>query len=80
MTDSYINEIYALSVAALESGQPFFRVHSFRFKLEPATLSKYSSNQWHPFWLSLKEGYDYFNEHKGPPNVKVSNGKYVFSR
>ncbi|TQV65559.1 murein L,D-transpeptidase, partial [Exilibacterium tricleocarpae] len=43
MTDSYINEIYALGVAALKSGQPFFRVHLFPFKLELENLSKYRS-------------------------------------
>jgi murein L,D-transpeptidase YafK len=79
MTDQYINEIYALAVAALSAGQAFFRVHSFPFELEPATLSKYSANRWYPFWLNLKEGYDYFNQHKRPPNVEVSNGAYVFS-
>ncbi|MBX2857862.1 MAG: murein L,D-transpeptidase [Cellvibrionaceae bacterium] len=78
MTDSYINEIYALGVAALKSGQPFFRVHSFPFKLESQILSKYKSNQWYSFWLNLKEGYDYFNKNKRPPNVEVSGGKYIF--
>jgi len=78
MTDAYINEIYALGVAALKSGQPYFRVHSFPFRLDSAALSKYSANQWYSFWLNLKEGYDYFNKHKKPPNVEVSNGKYVF--
>ena len=78
MTDSYINEIYALTVSALKSGQPFVRVHSFPFKLESEALSKYSNDQWYPFWTNLKEGYDYFNRHKRPPNVEVSNGKYVF--
>ncbi len=78
MTDAYIIEIYALGVAALASGQPFFRVHSFPFKLGSAALSQHASNPWHPFWLNLKEGYDYFNKHKRPPNVEVANGKYVF--
>ncbi|MBL4665928.1 MAG: murein L,D-transpeptidase [Sneathiella sp.] len=78
MTDSYINEIYALTVSALKSGQPFVRVHSFPFELNPETLSKYSKNQWHPFWLNLKEGYDYFNKNKRPPNVEVLGDKYVF--
>ena len=78
MTDTYINEIYALGVAALHSGQPFFRVHSFPFQLEPETLAKYQSNQWYSFWLNLKEGYDYFKKHKRPPNVEVSEGKYIF--
>lgn len=78
MTDPYINEIYALAVAALEAGQPFFRVHSFPFMLESELLSKYSSNQWYPFWSNLKEGYDYFKKYKRPPNVEVVDGKYVF--
>jgi len=78
MTDDYINEIYALSVAALKSGQPFFRVHAFPFKLEPEILSEHRANKWHPFWLNLKEGYDHFNKHKRPPNVEVSNGVYLF--
>ncbi|MBB1386716.1 murein L,D-transpeptidase [Pseudoalteromonas sp. SG45-5] len=78
MTDEYINEIYALAAAALKSGQPFFRVHSFPFKLDDEILSKYRANQWYSFWLNLKEGYDYFNTHKQPPNVEVSSRKYTF--
>lgn len=78
MTDAYINEIYALTVSALESGQPFIRVHSFPFELELENLYKYSNSQWYSFWLNLKEGYDYFNKHRRPPNVEVANGKYVF--
>ncbi len=78
MTNPYINEIYALGVAALKSGQPFFRVHVFPFKLEAEVLVKYDSNQWYSFWLNLKEGYDYFNKHKRPPNVEVSGGLYTF--
>ncbi|RCU52702.1 2-dehydro-3-deoxyphosphooctonate aldolase [Corallincola holothuriorum] len=78
MTDSYINEIYALAVAALRSGQPYFRVHAFPFELENDALAKYRDNQWYEFWQNLKQGYDYFNEHKRPPNVEVSNGIYTF--
>lgn len=78
MTDLYINEIYALAAAALGSGQPFFRVHVFPFELTPENLSRYLSNQWHSFWINLQQGYEYFNRHKRPPNVDVSNGKYVF--
>ncbi len=78
MTDAYINEIYALTVSALKSGQPFIRVHSFPFRLEQKALSKYAGSKWYSFWLNLKEGYDYFEAHKRPPNVEVVNGKYVF--
>src|SRR5690606_19870601 len=79
MTDRYISEIYALAVAALESGQPIFRVHAFPFKLEPEILSRHADNRWYDFWLNLKEGYDYFNRNKRPPDVDVTNGKYVFN-
>ncbi|GAB1266633.1 L,D-transpeptidase family protein [Aurantivibrio infirmus] len=78
MTDDYIEEIYALAAAALQSGQAFFRVHAFPFKLEPEILSTYSAHPWHPFWLNLKEGYDYFKKYNRPPNVNVVNGQYVF--
>ncbi|WP_231613230.1 murein L,D-transpeptidase family protein [Pseudoalteromonas sp. SWXJZ94C] len=79
MTDEYINEIYALGAAALKSGQPFFRVHSFPFKLDSELLLKHQSSKWYSFWLNLKEGYDYFNKYKKPPNVEVSHKKYIFN-
>lgn len=80
MTDEYINEIYALAEASLKSTQSFFRVHIFPFKLEGNALVKHRDNEWHSFWLNLKEGYDSFNEHRRPPNVEVLNGRYVFDR
>lgn len=79
MTDPQINEIYAMVVAALKSGQPFVRVHSFPFELSTDKLSKLKEHKWYPFWLNLKTGYDHFNQFKRPPNVEVSNGNYVFS-
>jgi murein L,D-transpeptidase YafK len=78
MTDPLINEIYALSVAALKAGQPFFRVHVFPFELENKQLEEFRQHKWYNFWLNLKEGYDYFETHRVPPNVEVSNGRYVF--
>jgi len=78
MTDPSIKEIYALAVAALQSGQHFFRIHAFPFKLEEHKLAEYSSNPWYSYWVNLKEGYDYFNIHKKPPNVEVDGGLYTF--
>lgn len=78
MTDAYINEIYALAVAALRAGQPFFRVHIFPFPLEVQTLAAYQNDPWYDFWLNLKEGYDFFEQHQQPPNVKVKHGQYTF--
>lgn len=78
MTDEYIDEIYALVNAALKKGQPYFRVHSFPFKLSTERLDKEKNNHWYSFWQNLKEGYDYFETHAVPPNVEVSNRTYVF--
>lgn len=80
MTDAFIEEIYALTHAALQTGQAFFRVHVFPFKLEDKNLSRYKSNQWYSFWVNLKQGYDYFENNKVPPNVEVLNGRYVFGK
>ncbi len=78
MTDKYIEEIYALAYAAFTEGQSFFRVHAFPFRLESVRLERLSGSRWHEFWLNLKEGYDYFEKYKRPPNVEVRGGKYVF--
>ncbi len=78
MTDPFMSEIYTLADAALRAGQPFFRVHAFPFRLESEILSKYRTNEWYYFWLNLKEGYDYFVEHKIPPNASVEDQRYVF--
>ncbi|WNZ55818.1 murein L,D-transpeptidase family protein [Microbulbifer sp. MKSA007] len=79
MTNPFINEIYALTASAIESGQRIVRVHSFPFPLENEILSQYKDNQWHSFWLNLKEGYDYFNKYRRPPNVEVVEGLYTFN-
>ncbi len=78
MTDKNINEIYALAHSAFEHGQPFFRVHAMPFRLKNSKLKRYKNNPWYDFWKNLQEGYQYFEQHKIPPNVKVENGKYVF--
>lgn len=79
MTDSGIEEIYALADAALRKGQPFFRVHIFPFRMTDANLKKYEHNEWFEFWSNLKEGYDFFEQNKtGPPNVEVRDGRYIF--
>ncbi|BBM02479.1 murein L,D-transpeptidase family protein [Microbulbifer sp. GL-2] len=78
MTDEKIEEIYTLAHASLASGQKYFRVHVFPFRLEENRLKEYLGNAWLPFWQNLKEGYDLFEENKVPPNVEVVQGKYIF--
>jgi murein L,D-transpeptidase YafK len=78
MTDAGIEEIYALAEAALRSGQPFFRVHIFPFRMTKAHMEKHRDTRWQEFWKNLKEGYDFFERKMRPPNVEVREGRYVF--
>ncbi|WP_245929222.1 L,D-transpeptidase family protein [Agarilytica rhodophyticola] len=79
MTDKYIEEIYSMAVAALKNNQSFFRVHIFPFQLTDRVLVKYKDHRSYDFWLELKKGYDFFNNHGYPPNVEVNNGHYTFT-
>lgn len=78
MGNKGIEEIYTLAEAALESGQSFFRVHVFPFKMTNENLAAYKESKWHEFWKNLKEGYDFFERHKIPPNVGVKDKLYIF--
>ena len=78
MTDEKIEEIYELVEAALENGQNIVRVHIFPFRMSEAKMQQYQYNQWYDFWTNIKEGYDYFEEKRIPPNVEVKNRRYLF--
>lgn len=77
MTDRMVEEIYTLTDAALKNGQKFFRVHSFPFRMTEKRMKEARLNQWHRFWINLKEGYDAFEKSKIPPNVTVKDKRYV---
>lgn len=79
MTDPGIEEIYTLAAAALREGQPFFRVHAFPFRMTDEKMDTLSeSDRWFEFWANLKEGYDYFEFVKRPPDVTAEEGRYGF--
>ena len=56
MTDKGIEEIYALADAALGSGQRFFRVHIFPFRMTNKNMNEHKTSKWLKFWKNLKEG------------------------
>ncbi len=76
MGDDNIEEIYALAVAAFKNGQSFFKVHIFPFELDDKTLNEFKNHKWYSFWKDLKPGYDYFIQHKNPPNMIVKHKRY----
>ena len=80
MTDPKIEEIYTLCDAALKNGQPYFRVHVFPFRMTDQRMKQAAEKHPDhlPFWRNLKEGHDWFEKHKRPPEVGVADGRYTF--
>ena len=78
MTDPFIEEIYLLAQEAFNKDQDFFRVHAFPFRMTEANMNKYKTHKWIEFWQNLKDGYDYFETKRIPPNVEVENKQYIF--
>ncbi len=78
MTDKKIEEIYTLASAAHEGGQRSIPIHIFPFRMTEARMQKAAGSAWFAFWTNLKQGHDWFEKHRIPPNATVRNGLYVF--
>jgi murein L,D-transpeptidase YafK len=79
MTDPVMEEIYALSEAALRNGQDRIQVHAFPFRLTEANLAVRTDSVWHAFWLNLKEAYDAFERTRLAPHLGVCGTRYLVS-
>jgi murein L,D-transpeptidase YafK len=77
MTDAYIEEIYILAREAFNAGQTKFHVQAFPFRMTTWNMMRHRLNEWYPFWVKLKEGYDAFEETGKPPIVKVCGKQYL---
>lgn len=80
MTDEKIEEIYTLCAAALDAGQPFFRIHLFPFRMTAERMAAAKDNEHFDFWTQLKEGHDHFERTQVPPEVTVEEGRYRFKQ
>lgn len=78
MTDEKIEEIYTTADAALNAGQPFFRIHIFPFRMTAERMEKAAGDPNLPFWQNLRTGYDLFEKDRLPPNVTVKDKQYAF--
>ena len=78
MTNPVIEEIWTLADAALRAGQPYFRVHVFPFRMTGENMDRRGDSPWIEFWRNLREGYDWFEREKRPPNVTVRQKRYEF--
>jgi len=77
MTDAYIEEIYILAREAFNAGQTKFHVQALPFRMTTWNMMRHRLNQWYPFWVKLKEGYDAFEDTGKPPIVKVCGKQYL---
>ena len=76
MTDGIMEEIYALAREAFIGGQQKFHVHAFPFRMTDENLERHKSSKHYPFWLTLKDGYDYFELTRKTPKIAVCNRRY----
>ena len=77
MTNGVMEEIFALSEAALTRGQDRIQVHVFPFRMTLKNLAAHAGSPWAGFWIGLKGAYDQFEQTRIPPRVDVCNKQYV---
>ncbi len=77
MTNPIMDEIFALSEAALTNGQERIQVHVFPFRMTQANLNAHKSSPWFGFWANLKDAYDAFERTNVPPQVSVCGDRYL---
>jgi murein L,D-transpeptidase YafK len=77
MTDALIEEIYAIARESFIGGSDSFQVHAFPFRMTTENMARFSAHEAYPFWLTMKEGYDYFEVSRRLPTVAVCNRRYV---
>lgn len=77
MTDALMEEIYGLAREALKGGQTAFDVHAYPFRMTTDNMARHKPNRAYPFWMTLKQGYDFFERTHVPPDVAVCERRYV---
>ncbi len=78
MTDTQIQEIYALARESFFGGQKEFQFEAFPFRMTALNMARHRNNPSFAFWKMLKEGYDHFEATHQEPKVAVCEKRYVF--
>lgn len=78
MGNENIEEIWTLMVKVFENGQDFINLQIFPFRMSDENLESHPQTTFHKLWLNLKEGYEYFDNHKVPPTVTAREDRYCF--
>jgi murein L,D-transpeptidase YafK len=77
MTDGLIEEIYAIARESFIGGNDSIPVHAFPFRMSDENMARFAAHEAYPFWLTMKEGYEYFEVTRMLPTVAVCNRRYV---
>ena len=80
MTDTQIEEIYAIMREAFAGGQHAVQMQSFPFRMTAENLAKHRLDPNIAFWRELKKGADEFDVTKMQTPVGVCNRHYVFAK
>lgn len=75
-----MEDLYALVEAGFEAGQATVSFNLFPFRMTDSRMDEVIEKRprWLDFWVNLKEGYDYFENVRLPPEVAVTEGRYRF--
>lgn len=77
MTDALIEEIYGIAREALKGGQQSFEVHAYPFRMTNENMQRHGKSKWVGFWRTMKQGYDFFEVNRVPPQVAVCEHRYI---
>ena len=80
MTDTQIEEIYAIMRESFAGGQHAVQMQSFPFRMTAENLAKHRLDPNIGFWRELKKGADEFEVTKMQTPVGVCNRHYVFAK
>ncbi len=84
LTDDIIQELYSVCLASKINGQSDIPVHIYPTRFNKVGLDYLGKNFGadelkQKFWVNLKAGYDYFEEHRQlKPVLYTTDGRYVF--
>ena len=78
MGNDNIEEISTLMAGAFEKGQEVISLQVFPLRMTDENMKSHPQSTIKDFWMNLREGYDYFENRKIPPVVRVQDGKYCF--
>jgi len=77
MTDALMEEIYAIARESFLGGHDSFEVHAFPFRMTAENMARHAHHEAYPYWLTMKQAYDYFELTRRLPTIAVCDRHYV---